>query len=231
METKSALLNSRTARTVLGDVISAQSDVAHALGVIDRLGSLYDALALARDAKSPEETAEARAIRYEKQFKAAYARARDLASEAATRLDAYADLATATALHKAGLDAEPSHAAEIRAALRAMPPEAREAAVSEAFARGDAEILASIRGKNKVLWGGVDAPLDQMFDLHLNKVDPDRANRIAAANEATQALTLAADAFVSAAEKWRDPVAFARGEQQAAGFSAAEAALSQALNG
>lgn len=228
METKSALLSSNTARNILGTFVN-HAEIGHTLNAIDRLGGLHDALRLARDAKSPDETPEARALRYERQFKASYDKARDLAVQAEEKLNAFVQSAHAVSMQRSGLNSPPANADEIRTALRAMPANERQAFIGKAFDLGDTEILASIHGKHHILWGGIDGPLEPLFEQYLTKADPDRQGRMSAAEEAKRALGLAADAFTEKAKEWRDPAALECGQQQEAEFKEATEAISRAL--
>lgn len=228
MRIKPPTLSSRIAANLLREATN-HSEIRHTLGVIDLLSEIYDALEKSAEATSPHETKEARAMRFEKAYSAAVERAKDLTSTAARFLDTLANDANFQALNKSGLWTKPESAAEIRAALRQMTPAAREKAIADAFAANDAEILSSIYKANSVIWGGVKAPLDAMFDGYIDLIVPERAVQIGAADQAAQMLGFATDGLLKAAEQWRDPESAARGEEQAQQFSNAKAELDAAF--
>lgn len=229
LEIRSALLKSETVRRALDPQHAEISEVAHALQSIDALGGLYDALRKTHEAVNPHETPEARAMRYEKQFNSAVGKARELAMAAGEKLDTLAELIDKTAIAEAGLGKPSANDAEIRAALRGMKQSERDKAVSAAFERGDRQVLNAIHGQNPVVWGGTSKPIDQFFSAFIDTQAPEALARREAVNKITEGLNLAADAFTSAAVKWRDPLTAARGFAQEKQYSEAEAALKAAL--
>jgi hypothetical protein len=225
MEIRSALLKSDTTRNNLRLGMEARSEIATALGAIDRIGGLYDAIRQVHEAVNPQETVEARAMRYEKQFQNTVAEARNTALKAGEFLDSYARSIYSQAIEKAGLSVQSVDGPEIRSALRAMPQAERDKAVNEAFKRGDVEVLSSIYGRNPVTWGGTTKPLDKQFQLYVETAAPEMVQEKEALDKTMEGLTLAVDTFVASAEKWRDPLTAARGFQQAEEYEAADAAL------
>lgn len=225
MEIRSPLLNSATHRNNLRPGKDQWPEIRKALESIDRIGGLYDAIRRVHEANNPEETPTASAMRYEKQFNKTVAEARATALRAGEFLDGFAKDIKARALREAGLDCQPPTGPEIRASLRAMSPKDRDTVIMDAFERGDTELLSSIYGHNRVTWGGTTKPIDQHFNLHIDKAAPEaRADR-EALDKVTEGLNLAVDAFLGAAEKWRDPLTAAKGFQEAEEFAAADAAL------
>lgn len=231
MEIRSPLLSSAIARKSIGEKLAADSDFSHALGTIDQMGSLYDAMHAAQKSVSPHETIEARAMRYEKQFEQAKAKAERVLENAYGRLQAKMEAIRSAGLFQAGLASPPEGAQEIRAALRGMTAKERDKAISDAFERGDVQVLASIRDANPVTWGGTGLPIDQQFDAFIDRMTPDLVEQRKAIRDTVQAIELATDAFLEAAGKWHDPLAAARGRQQQAEFERADAALKAQLEG
>jgi len=229
MEIRSPLLNSATHRNNLRPGADARSEISQTLGVIDRLGQLYDTLRAVNEAVNPEETPTARAMRYEKQFNHAVKKAKDTALEAAGRLDFYAQTLETQALEESGLASQPVNASEIRAALRSMPEKDRDAAIKDAFDRKDASILSAIYRQTPLLWGGSKLPLDEAFKLYVRDAAPDVMRDMEAVAKVTEGLNLATDTFLNSAEKWRDPLTAAKGFAQAEEFDKADAALKSAL--
>ena len=225
MEIRSVLLKSETTRNNLRPGMESRPEIAQALGTIDRMGGLYDAIRQVNEAVNPDETPTARAMRYEKQFNKTVAEARSAALKAGELLGSYEHSIRAQAISKAGLSSQPLDGPEIRSALRAMPQAERDRAVNEAFKRGDVEVLSSIHGRNPVTWGGTTKPLDKQFQLYVETAAPEMVKEKEALEKTFEGLSLAVDAFVQSAEKWRDPLTAAKGFQQAEEFEAAEAAL------
>jgi hypothetical protein len=229
MEIRSALLKSDTTRNNLRPGMERVSEIGAALAAIDRMGGLYDAIRQVHEAVNPQETIEARAMRYEKQFGKTVSEARRIAEQAGGLLDSYARSIHAQAIDKAGLSSQPVDGPEIRSALRAMPQAERDKAVNAAFERGDVEVLSAIYGRNPVTWGGTTKPLDKQFQLHVEKAAPELVQEREALDKTMEGLTLAVDTFVKSAEKWRDPLTAAKGFAQEKEFEQAEAALRAAL--
>lgn len=231
MEIKSPLLSSNTTRNNLGQGKAQVAEISKTLAAIDRVGALYDALRDAQVAVNPQETPEARAMRYENQYNKSVAKARDIATEAGAQLDALAKTIDGQALFQAGLTSPPASAQEIRASLRSMSQADRDKAIADAFQRGDAEVLASIYGQNRVTWGGSSKPLDQQFKLYIDKAAPDAISNRQAVDKAFEGLTLAVDTFMKSADGWRDPLNAAKGFKQQEEYDKADAALRAALGG
>jgi len=89
-EMRMTLLNSETTRKALDPKHAVTYEISQSLNAIDGLGRLYDALSQTRHAVNPKETVEAAAMRYDKQYTEAMAKANDLAEGAARKLDALA---------------------------------------------------------------------------------------------------------------------------------------------
>lgn len=229
MDIRSPLLSSAIARKSIGEKLAADSDFSYALGTIDQMGSLYDAMHAAQKSVSPHETIEARAMRYEKQFEQAKAKAERVLENVYSRLQGRMEAIRSAGLFQAGLASPPEGAQEIRAALRGMTPKERDKAISDAFERGDVQVLGSIRDANPVTWGGTGLPIDQQFDVYVDRVSPDLVEQRKAIRDTVQAIELATDAFLDAAGKWHDPLAAERGRQQQAEFERADAALKAQL--
>lgn len=198
---------------------------------IDNLRALDNALEAAMKAKSPDETPEARAMRYAKQYDDVTAKARELTKAAIASVDAFANAANNSALEKSGLSMTPPSATEIRAALRGMDPKERRALIEKAAETGDVEILASVYGKNPVLWGGVDLPMDTIFTSFVDRAAPERAALVEAADSAAKHIELAYGGFSDSASRRRDPAAQERGERMAEEYSEAETMIRKALAG
>lgn len=230
MEIRSALLNSAVTLNNLMPGQASKPEIARALAAIDRMGNLYDSLKAAQSTVSPHETPEARAMRYERQFKSAVSKAREVALEAAGGLDVLSQVIEAAALGQAGLGESPASGAEIRASLRGMSQDDRDKAIADAFKRGDTEVLASIYGQNRVTWGGTSKPLDQQFQHFIQKAAPEAQAGREAVSKALEGLELATETFVTSAEAWREPEAAARGYQQLEEYDLAEQALKEALS-
>lgn len=231
MEIRSPLLSSKIARDGIGEKLAADLDFSHALAAIDKMGSLYDAMSAAQKSVSPHETIEARAMRYEKQFNQAKAKAQAVLEDAYSRLQTRMETIRAAGLFQSGLSSPPEGEQEIRAALRGMNQKDRDKALTDAFERGDVQVLASIRGANPVTWGGSTLPLDQQFDAFIDEVTPELVAQRKAIRDTVQALELATDAFLDAAGKWHDPLAAERGRQQQEEYERADAALKAQLEG
>lgn len=229
IEIRSALLKSDTTRNNLRPGMDKASEIATALGAIDRIGGLYDAIRQVHEAVNPHETIEARAMRYEKQFNKTVTEARRIAEQAGALLDTFSQSVRGRAVERAGLSSQPVDGAEIRSALRAMPQEERDKAINAAFERGDVEVLSSIFGRNPVTWGGTTKPLDKQFQLHIEMAAPELVHEREALDKTTEGLTLAVDTFVKSAEKWRDPLTAAKGFAQEKEYEQAEAALRAAM--
>ena len=227
---RSPLLSSKVAAKGMDDSVLASGGVQFALGAIDKLGDLFDALAVAQQTINPQETPEARAKRYEKQFQASVAKVERTLDEAMARLNSQCETIREAGIYRAGLSAEPKDAQEIRAALRQMTPKERDKAISEAFDRNDADVLSAIRASNPVTWGGSSMPLAQMYDAYIDRVTPELVKQRDALTRASQSLKLATEAFFNGADEWRDPLAAAKGEAQKAEFEKADAALQAHLN-
>ncbi|MFN3473839.1 MAG: hypothetical protein ACK4ZW_07315 [Blastomonas sp.] len=228
-EIRSALLNSETTRNNLMPGKDKWPEISHALGGIDRIGSLYDAIRKVHEASNPHETPEARAMRYEKQYLSVVAETKKIAYEAAGKLDGFAESIRARALHEAGLTSQPLTGPEIRASLRAMSQADRDKAIHEAFESGDNEVLSSIYNHNRVTWGGTSKPLDVHFNLYIDKAAPDSVSDREALDKATEGLDLAVGAFLDSAKKWRDPLTASKGFAQEKQYEQAEAALKAAM--
>ncbi len=229
MEIRSALLNSTTTRNTLMPDATSIPEINQALGAIDQIGKVYDALRHVHGTVNPKETVEARAMRYEKQFVASITHARGMATQAAEKLDNLAQTIRARALAEAGLAAAPASAQEIRAALRSLSQKERDKAIADAFKRGDAEVLASIYGSNRVTWGGASQPLEAQFEQYIDKAAPEAVRQRDALEQTMQGLEMAVDTFVRSAQKWREPAAAERGFEQEADYGKAEAELKAAL--
>lgn len=134
------------------------------------------------------------------------------------------------ALTEAGLTVVPSSALEIRAALRSLPQKDRGKTVADAFERGDAEVLASIYGSNRITWGGSSKPIDALFEQYINDAAPQAVRQREALEQTMQGLELVVDTFVRASQSWRDPNTAARGFQQEADYGKAESDLKAALS-
>ena len=223
-------LSSTSARKGLSQ-FAQYPEIEKVFRTIDNLRALDDALSAAMTARSPDETPEARAMRYSKQYDDATAKARELTKSAVNSLDAFANSANASALEKSGLSMTPPSATEIRAALRGMTPKERRALIEKAAQSGDVEILASIYGKNPVLWGGTDLPLETVFSHFVDKMAPERAALVEAADTAAKHLELAYGGFSDSASRRRDPAAIEKGERMAEEFTEAEKMLKRALSG
>lgn len=226
---RSPLLSSKVARQALGENFPVSTELQYALNTIDSFGSLYDALAKAQKSINPQESPEARAMRYEKQYQQAVAKVERALDDTMGRIEAFKEGIRAAGLFQAGLKDEPKDAAEIRAALRSMTPKERDKAIKDAFDSGDAQILTSIRAANPVTWGGSSMPLEPMFDAFIDRVTPELVKQRAAMQKVTQSLKLATEAFFNGAEEWRDPLAAEKGRQQQAEFERAEAELKAAM--
>lgn len=231
LEIRSALLKSDTTRNNLTPGKDRIPEIAKALGAIDSIGGLYDGLRRVHETENPNETPTARAMRFETQLKAADAKARKITDEAGAVLDSFAQSLKARALHEAGLSSQPISGPEIRASLRAMPQAERDKAIADAFERRDNEVLSSIYGQNRLLWGGTSKPLDKQFALYIDTVAPDVRADSEALDKAYEGLSLAVDTFVAAGEKWRDPLTAAKGFAQEKEYEQAEAALRAAMGG
>jgi|GEM_PF-3988781 len=68
MEIRSPPLNSVSTRNALMLDTSQSPEITQALGTIDQIGKIYDAVRNVHETVNPKETVEARAIRYEKQL-------------------------------------------------------------------------------------------------------------------------------------------------------------------
>jgi hypothetical protein len=227
---KHPTLSSKSARIGLNQ-FSDRSEIQRVFQTIDNLRALDDALEAAMKARSPEETPEARAMRYAKQYEDATSKARELTKAAVASLDAFANAANASALERSGLSMTPPSASEIRTALRSMDSTERRALIEKAAETGDVEILASIYGKNPILWGGVDLPMEAIFTSFVDRFAPERAAIVEAADTAAKHLELAYGGFHDSALRRRDPAAIEKGERMAEEFSQAEAMLRKALSG
>lgn len=229
MEIRSPLLNSATHRNNLRPGADERSEIAQTLAAIDHMGTLYDTLRSVNESVNPDETVEARCMRYEKQYLAAVKKARDVALASGSKLDFYAQCLEGEALEEAGLSAQPVNGQEIRAALRTMSPKERDQAILDAFDRKDVEVLSAIYRQNAVTWGGSKVPLTAGFDAYVREAAPQVMEKMEAVSKVTEGLGLATETFLRSAEKWRDPLTAARGFQQAEEFKAADAALQAAL--
>lgn len=230
MELRPALIDSKIARNALPVGAQSASEIQRVMTAIDRIGGLYDALRAASEARSPHETVEALAMRYEKQYSKCVSRAKEVTADAIASLEAYGDAARAAAISQTGLRQPPDNAQEIRSALRQMSQEDRGRAVERAFKDHDIEILASIYEQNAVTWGGVDAPIDVQFNLMVEQASPEVVQAREACDVAFESLKFAADAFAESASKWRDPIAAERGRLQQQEFEKAEAAIEAATS-
>ena len=229
MDIRSPLLSSKIARDgILGTGLNVP-EVNQSLDAIDGLGALYDALNAAQKTINPNETTEARSLRYEQQYLKSVTKARDVTFSAIERLDNFAASLKARAIQEAGLGEEPRSAPEIRSALRSMSEKEREKAITKAFRENDTEVLASIYRASHVTWGGVKEPVAEMFEQFIDSMTPELVQQRQAVSQVAQGLELAAETFIKSANKWRDPLAAERGERQLAEYNQAEAALKAAL--
>jgi hypothetical protein len=231
MEIRSPLLNSALVKSNLLPGVPLDSDLGASFDAIDRIGRLYDTLRATHETVDPHENPQARAMRYETQYQKAVTKAREVALAAAARLDANAAVIDSSAVYQAGLHTKPETAAEIRAALRSMTPAEREKAVSEAFKNRDTEILASIHGASAVTWGGIKAPIKDVFKAYIDEVSPDWVRQRENLAKVTGALDLAADSFVKSADKWRDQHNAEIGFRQQEEFEKATTAFNSAVRG
>lgn len=229
MELRPALLDSAITLENLAPRHREATEIRTILRAIDKLGGLYDAVRSVNEAVNPNETREARAMRYEEQYRKAVRHAKELTADALERLDSWEKTAEVAALHQAGLTTAPDNAAEIRAALRGMDKGEREKAIETAFESRDPDILSSIYQQNPILWGGVDGPLDQQFALYVDQAAPEAKDARETGKYALDGLRMATDAFAEAATKWRDPEGAALGYQQQEQYDEANAALQAAL--
>lgn len=133
------------------------------------------------------------------------------------------------AVRDSGLADEPKSAPEIRSALRSLSASDREKAIATAFRENDVEVLASIYRARPVTWGGTKEPVTEMFAFYIDKASPELVQQRQAIESVSQGVELAAETFIRSAQKWRDPVAAARGEQQRDEFQRADVALKAAL--
>lgn len=229
IEIRSALLSSQTTRNNLHPGKDSIPAIARALAAIDQIGGLYDGLRKVHETENPNETPTARAMRFETQLKAADAKARKITEEAGAMLDSFAQSLKVRALEEAGLASQPLSGPEIRASLRGMTQAERDKAIAEAFDRGDVEVLSSIYGQNRLLWGGTSKPLERQFALYIDKAAPEVRAESEALDKAYEGISLAVDSFVAAGEKWRDPLTAAKGFAQEKEYAQAEAALKAAM--
>jgi hypothetical protein len=98
----------------------------------------------------------------------------------------------------------PAEAAEIRAALRAMPQAERDRTISDAIERGDAAVIASVQRVSPLLIGPLTVPVESLTNLYLDRHAPEMRSQLEAVEAAATNLSFAASAFKRAAEDMRD---------------------------
>lgn len=229
--TKSAFLMTETHRKVLeGRKGADRAEIVSMLSTIDQLGRLHDGLQASSASTSPTETPEARAMRVERQFQTAGAKAKQIATDAAARLERLTAGLETNAIEEAGLAKQSLNASEIRAALRGMKPAERDKAIEAAFENKDTEILSAVFQQNPILWGGNSmGALDVRFKLHINEAAPQAMAEMETVSKAMTSLEMATSAFIEASNGMRQPALAERGQQQQEQHDRAQAALNAAL--
>jgi hypothetical protein len=169
-------------------------------------------------------------MRVERQFQTAGAKAKQIATDAAARLERLTAGLETNAIEEAGLAKQSLNASEIRAALRGMKPAERDKAIEAAFENRDTEVLSAVFQQNPILWGGNSkGGLDVRFKLHINQAAPQAMAEMQTVSKAMTSLEMATSAFIEASNGMRQPALAERGQQQQEQHDRAQAALNAAL--
>lgn len=228
---RSVLLSSAVIRKSL-DHRKNDGAFARAFLAIDRMGQLHDALEALHSTPDPNMTKAARALKYRGQYEAAMSASRAAAMAAVDGLSELEAQLVRAAEERAGLHAHVPESAqqEIRAALRSLTMEERNAVIRQAAQTGDANIIKAVRdAASPLLVGPYTVPLAEMIQVMVEKASPELAQARQDIEAAVSFVTGATGAFTKAAAEMRDPAMEAEAERQAAVAKAAEAALAQAI--
>lgn len=224
--TRPALLSSKIAR---GNLRQPPTEhVAGALAVLDRLSGIWDALEAVRSTRDPTLTTEAAALRYREAFERATTQANREVRAAAERLTEHRAQLHRDARGRAGLLAQYPGQEELRAVLRGMSVEDRDAAIMHAADTGDAVVMAAIQA-HELLVGATTIPIRTITDTYVAARAPDIVAQMSEADTALEHLEMAWSSFARSAEDMRDLRAEERGEEGASAARDAEAMLGRAL--
>lgn len=195
---------------------------------LDEMAELWDGLEAVRSNANPLNTAERRAVKH---HEATTKRAREVVDRAVQSIAQLEQDTVSAARAKLGLDRVPPLAAEIRAALRAMPQAERDKAMSDALAAGDVELLVSCMGAHPVLTGAFTIPLDVQTRALIETQCPEVAACREAVEQLGTALSVGFHAFEASANNMRDRGAESRAIEGAEAAAKAESQLAAAIRG
>ena len=197
-------------------------------GAIDQLRDSFEALSTLKNNPSPDFTKSAWAARFALHRNRAIEASRRTTERLAGELDSLERELRTTAERNAGLHAplDPAAAAEIRAALRAMSQEQRDAAITKAAQNRDVAVLRAVReAPSALLVGDLNAPVDALIEQLIHEANPGLEHDLAAIEDATTRLSMAVDGFLSETQKLRDVSAEEQAAAQAEAARQAEAKL------
>lgn len=198
---------------------------------LDEMAELWDGLEAVRSNANPLNTAERRAADFLKHHEATTKRAREVVDRAVQSIAQLEQDTLSAARAKLGLDRVPPHAAEIRAALRAMPQAERDKAMSDALAAGDVELLTACMGSHSVLTGKFTVPLDTQLRALIETQCPEVAACREAVEQLGTALSIGYKSFEASANNMRDRGAESRAIEGAEAAAKAESQLAAAIRG
>lgn len=146
------------------------------IAAIERGVKLHDSLHKLRTAENPNQTKEALALSYKRAHAKATLEINQAAAQHVETLTDWRKMVIRRAETEAGFHSPlaEAHAAEIRATLRSMTQEDRDAAVTEAAKRGDTAVIQAIRkSPSPVLTGPVTGQLAALTDSMMKQADPE----------------------------------------------------------